>query len=161
MRPWKTASLAVVLAMLCSPAVGTSTESGLIELEQSLRAAEMAFAASVAEKNLERFESHLDPDAIFMGGRILAGKEAILDAWKVYFDDNAPVLEWHPEDVAVRANGKMGITRGPYTLRTRTSDGQEETRTGSFSSVWELQKDGRWRILFDSGCAPCPDCESP
>ncbi|MFH1567972.1 MAG: hypothetical protein ABIL09_08210 [Gemmatimonadota bacterium] len=27
----------------------------------------------------------------------------------------------------------------------------------TFDSVWRLEPDGRWRIVFDRGCPPC-DC---
>lgn len=161
MRPRKTASLAFAISILCFPAAGSTAEPEQTNRVESLRVAEQAFAASVAEKDLERFGSYVDPEAIFLGGSILAGKEAILEVWKVYFAEDAPVLEWHPEEVVVQASGRMGITKGPYTLRTWTSDGQERTRSGSFTSVWEWQADGRWRVVFDSGCPPCPDCETP
>lgn len=29
-------------------------------------------------------------------------------------------------------------------------------RTGTFMSVWRKESDGKWRIVFDSGCPPCP-----
>jgi len=161
MIPGKTVSVVLSLALMGVPAILGAAESTSADLVESLRAAEISFAASVAEKDFDQFGSHIDPDAIFMGGRPLSGREAILEAWSVYFEEDGPTLEWHPEEVVVRANGKMGISKGPYTLRARTPDGQEEVRKGSFASIWELQADGEWRVLFDSGCAPCPECPSP
>lgn len=161
MRPRTTASLALAFSLLCFRSAAGATDPDLAALEQSLRAAEMSFAVSVLEKDFEKFGSHIDPDAIFMGGRALVGKKAILEVWKGYFGADSPVLEWHPEEVVVQAGGKLGISKGPYILRTQTTDGEEKTSSGSFSSVWELQDDGSWRVLFDSGCAPCPECESP
>ena len=152
----KAASIALALVAMLVPVPSGGSASEQTELVESLRAAEISFANSLAEKDFERFGSHIDPEAIFVGGQVLAGKEAILEVWKNYFAEDAPTLEWHPEDVAVRKDGRMGITKGPYTLRSRTPDGQEQVRTGSFSSIWEMQEDGEWRILFDSGCAPCP-----
>ena len=32
---------------------------------------------------------------------------------------------------------------------------------GRFISVWQRQDDGGWKILFDSGCPPCPECGAP
>ena len=157
----KTARVALLLVLLAGPAVLVADDSLNAQLVESLRAAEISFATSVAEQDIESFGSHIDPDAIFMGGRPLAGREAILEAWSVYFQDGGPTLEWHPEDVVVRANGKMGISKGPYTLRARTPDGREQIQKGSFASIWELQADGTWRVIFDSGCTPCPECPSP
>ena len=28
-------------------------------------------------------------------------------------------------------------------------------RTGTFNSIWRLEGDGKWRIIFDNGCPPC------
>jgi ketosteroid isomerase-like protein len=28
-------------------------------------------------------------------------------------------------------------------------------RVGTFNSVWRLEADGKWRIVFDKGCPPC------
>lgn len=130
------------------------------DLSESLRRAETAFATSVLEKDWESFSEHIDADAIFIGGGVLDGKEAILQAWQVYFAPDGPRLEWHPEQAVIRAGGELGITSGPYTLQFKDQNGESQVQTGSFSSIWELQEDGRWRVLFDSGCPPCPVCGS-
>jgi hypothetical protein len=28
-------------------------------------------------------------------------------------------------------------------------------RVSTFNSVWRLEADGKWRIVFDKGCPPC------
>ena len=40
-------------------------------------------------------------------------------------------------------------------------DGSQSVQKGRFISTWQRQEDGSWRILFDSGCPPCPECGSP
>ena len=99
-------------------------------------------------------------DAVFIGGQPTVGKQAILDAWQVYFKEDAPVLVWKPELVFLRPDGKTGLTRGPYELRVRNQGGEEKVQRGTFTSIWELQEDGQWRVVFDAGCAPCPECGS-
>ena len=70
---------AVLLAMfLCSPLLAQ-------EAAEELRAAEIAFAASVADKDAEAFASFIDEDAVFVGATVLEGREAILQAWAVFF----------------------------------------------------------------------------
>ena len=129
--------------------------------ESSLRAAELAFAASVAAKDLEAFERALEDDAIFAAGAVLQGKQAILAGWAGFFTAEAPRLEWHPETVVVRPDGLLGISQGPYTLTMAGPDGKEIVQQGRFISVWQRQDDGDWKILFDSGCPPCPGCGDP
>jgi len=130
------------------------------DLTPSLEAAELSFAASLAAKDLERFAAHIDEHAIFAAGSVLNGKPAILEAWSGFFGEGAPRMEWHPETVVVQTGGKLGISKGPYTLTVEAADGSESVQQGQFISIWERQEDRGWRIIFDSGCPPCPECAS-
>ena len=130
------------------------------EAADSLRAAELAFAASVAEGDLERFTSFLDEEAIFASAGVLRGREAIVQAWSVFFAEGGPDLTWEPAVVEVRSDG-LGLSRGPYTLTVTAPDGTETTSSGLFVSIWRRQADGGWKILFDSGCPPCAAEPSP
>jgi ketosteroid isomerase-like protein len=159
MRPSRIAGLALVAMILGIQFPAQAAEPSEKELIESLREAETAFASSVREKDLESFEAHIDSDAVFIGGQVLEGKDSILSAWKLYFVDNAPRLEWYPETVVVRPDGVLGMTTGPYTLRLQSESGEEVTQAGRFSSIWQRQEDGRWQIVFDSGCPPCAECD--
>ncbi len=130
------------------------------EATDELRASEIAFAASVAEHDAERFASFIDEDAIFIGATSLRGREAIVQAWSVFFAEDGPKLRWQPDVVEVRPDG-LGLSRGPYTLTTTGEDGAESTSSGQFMSIWRRQPDGGWKILFDSGCPPCAADSSP
>ena len=81
----------------------------------SLRAAELAFAASVAAHDPERFALFIADDAIFIGGGALRGRAAIVAAWAGFFADGGPKIEWAPRLVEVQDGGALGLTRGPYT----------------------------------------------
>ena len=116
-----------------------------------LRAAEIAFAASVAEQDAGRFASFIDEDAVFLGATALRGREAVVEAWSVFFAEGGPKLEWQPEIVEVRPDG-LGLSRGPYTLTTTTEGGAESSSSGQFMSIWRRGSDGSWKVLFDSGC---------
>ncbi len=130
------------------------------EAADSLRAAELAFAASVADRDPEAFASFLDEDAVFVSGGVLRGKEAILQGWSIFFAEGGPELTWRPEVVEVRPDG-LGLSRGPYTLTVTAADGSETSSSGQFMSIWRRQEDGGWKILFDSGCPPCAAAASP
>jgi ketosteroid isomerase-like protein len=125
-----------------------------------LEAAELSFAASVAAKDRESFAALIDEHAIFAAESVLNGKPAILEAWAGFFAEGAPKMEWHPETVVVQTGGKLGISKGPYTLTFKAADGSESVQQGQFISIWEHQDDGGWKIIFDSGCPPCPECAS-
>lgn len=122
----------------------------------SLRDAELAFAQSVADRDLDRFRAFIDPEAVFASGKPLRGPSAIVDAWSVYFQPDGPPLLWCPVRVVVTDSGDLGMTSGPYeTVLTKAEGGTVRAR-GQFFSVWRRHADGNWQILFDSGTSPTP-----
>ena len=135
------------------------SEQQLSELEASLRATEIAFAASVAEKDRESFAGFIADEAIFVSGAVLRGKQAILEGWAVFFREDAPKLTWRPEVVEIQDDGELGMTRGPFTVEQPGPDGSLISRSGLFTSVWEHQADGGWKVIFDAGCPPCQAAE--
>lgn len=151
--------MAIVVASGVSQRHATADEMEV--LTETLRAAELSFAASVAENDFESFKAHIDDQAVFIAAQVLNGKAAIAEAWSGFFGENAPKMEWHPETVVVRASGGLGFSQGPYTLTLTNPDGTKTVQKGSFTSIWEHQSDGGWKIIFDSGCPPCPECASP
>jgi hypothetical protein len=32
---------------------------------------------------------------------------------------------------------------------------------GTFNSIWRLERDGRWRVVFDKGCEVCNCTPAP
>ena len=112
--------------------------------------AERGFAESMARRDLNAFSSHLANDAIFFssqdGSRVLRGKNAIVDGWKRFFEGPKAPFSWAPDTAQVLESGTLAMTTGPV----RDDSGKV---TGRFSSVWRLEPDGRWRVIFDRGCS--------
>ncbi len=130
------------------------------EAGDSLRAAEIAFAASVADRDAEAFASFIDEDAVFLGATALRGRAAIVEGWAVFLTEGGPTLVWQPEVVEVRPDG-LGLSRGPYTLTATGDDGEETSSSGLFTSIWRRDADGGWKVLFDAGCPPCAAAAGP
>ena len=149
----RTLALTLLLLLLGAPVAAD-------EAADELRAAEIAFAASVAEGDIERFASFIDEDAVFVSAVVLRGREAIVQAWSAFFAEGGPSLTWKPEIVEVRADG-LGLSRGPYTMTVTAPDGTTKSSSGSFTSIWRRGEDGSWKVLFDSGCPPCAAAASP
>lgn len=143
--------LNVFLALLVVFSTAAGAGDDQAELETTLRATESAFARSMADRDHAAFARFLSPEAVFFGSKsIHRGSEAIAAAWKSFFaDDDAP-FSWEPESVAVLESGTLGVTSGPVF-------DPEGKRIGTFNSVWRLDDDGLWRVVFDRGCPPC-DC---
>jgi ketosteroid isomerase-like protein len=148
------------LALFLSPAVHAADEPfDRAARTEEVRQAELAFAKSVMDNRPEAFASHLDEGAVFVGAEgVTRGKAQVVEAWAGFFAEGRPYFEWHPEVVELSADGELGLSRGPWTLRAKGKDGVEVERAGTFNSVWRRQADGSWRVVFDAGCAPCPRC---
>ena len=146
--------LSVTLVTLAGGAY--ADEADLSPAAQSLWDAEVAFAASVADKDYEKFLSLIDGNAIFSGGAVLRGRDAIGEAWKAFFVEDGPTLVWEPASALVRPAGDIGTTNGPYVTTWKDEDGTTHRGKGMFFSIWEHQADGSWKIIFDGGTPPTP-----
>lgn len=138
----------VLLAACAAVAPGGATDRQARVAE--VRAAETAFARSMAERDFAAFAAHIADDAVFIGGgRPLRGKAAVLAQWKTYFDGPVAPFSWRPEIVEVAAGGELGYSEGPVT----NADGKVTVR---FASTWRRDPaSGRWLVVFDNGHAVC------
>ncbi len=151
---WLTPILPLLVVAL---ATGGSSPAALTE---ALRETELAFAESLQQRDFERFLSFIEEDAVFVSGRPLRGRQAIADAWSVYFGEDPPSLSWAPATVEVLPAGDLGLTTGPYRTTLRGEQGEPIPATGTFFSIWRRQADGAWKIIFDSGTPPTPAGQS-
>ena len=138
----------VALALgICAPTKAATTA----ELAAQVRAAETAFAKSMADRDHAAFAAHVADEAVFFGGRgVLRGKDAVVAGWKPFYEGPKAPFSWAPAEVEVLDSGTLALSSGPVF----DPDGK---RSGTFSSIWRLEKDGKWRVIFDKGCPPC-DC---
>ena len=139
----------VLLALLAAFAIPVHAQQGLVDPAAQVRAAETAFAKSMADRDLSAFTALLADDAVFFGGKgITRGKAAVAADWKRFFDGPSAPFSWKPTEVEVLTSGTLGYTSGPVY-------DPKGTRVGTFNSVWQRQQDGSWKIIFDKGCPPC------
>lgn len=133
-----------LIAIVFSPQVLAQREGG--SPVDQVRAAETAFAKSMADRNLAAFTALLADEAVFFGSKgVMRGKAAVSAEWKRFFDGPAAPFSWAPAEVEVLPSGNLGFTSGPVY----DPKGQ---RIGTFNSVWQRQADGSWKIVFDKGC---------
>lgn len=138
-----------VATLALSLAVPLAAETNA-ELQEQVRQTEAAFAKTMADRDHAAFASFLADETVFLGRSVLRGKEAVAAAWKRYYEGPQAPFSWAPDRVAVLDSGTLAFSTGPVF----EPDGK---RSGTFNSTWRREKDGRWKIVFDSGCPPC-DC---
>lgn len=119
------------------------------DLGTEVRETEIAFAATMADRDHDAFASFLAVETVFFTGeKELRGKNEVAAAWKPYFEGSNAPFSWQPEAVSVLDSGTLGLSSGPVF----DPDGN---RIGTYNSVWRRKADGSWEIVFDRGCPPC------
>ena len=114
-----------------------------------VRAAEIAFADTMARRDAAAFASYVAEDAVFInGGKPLRGRAAVVAFWSRFFSGPSAPFSWAPEIVEVAADGTLGYSEGPVA----SSAGVVSSR---YYSTWRRDADGRWRVVFDNGYRVC------
>lgn len=144
--------------LLLAASVGSSvaaTQAPERDLTADVRQAERAFAKTMADRDFTAFGTHVSAEAIFFGRKgAMRGRDAVLTAWKRFFEGKDAPFSWDPETVEVLDSGTHALTSGPV----RDPSGE---LIGTFTSIWRLEPDGRWRVLFDKGCEVCAPEKKP
>jgi ketosteroid isomerase-like protein len=145
----------IVVSLVGLPRLATAVRARQTQggpAPQRVADAERAFAAAMARRDAAGFASHVSEEAIFMGSadapRVLRGKTAIVEGWNQFFDGPAAPFSWEPDIVEVLDSGNLALTSGPV----RDPKGEV---IGRYNSIWRLEPDGRWRVLFDRGAPVC------
>jgi ketosteroid isomerase-like protein len=133
-----------VLPLLVAACATTSEAPDLSLRRRQVWDAETAFAATMARRDHEAFQSFLSKDAIFMtGSSPLRGKAAVAEGWARYFEGPDAPFRWEPDAVEVLGSGDLALSTGPVHAP------QGEV-IGRFNSIWRLEGD-TWRVVFDKG----------
>lgn len=113
-------------------------------LQGEVRARETAFAKTMADRDLAAFGLFIADEAVFFGAQPLRGRTRVVAAWSRFFEGTTAPFSWAPDTVEVLASGTLALTSGPVT----DADGKP---AGRFNSIWRLEADGVWRVVFDKG----------
>lgn len=142
------------IAAIC--ALTALAAPALADLADQVRCREIGFSKAVETQDHELFSSFIDPDARFVGGKVDRGRETIAEAWKVFFTGDLPKIMWRPKIIEVLESGDLALSRGPYRIIDKNSQGETTEAWGTFNSVWRLTSDGEWLVVFDAG-GPLPE----
>jgi ketosteroid isomerase-like protein len=141
-------AVVAIAAVLCGCAVSPAAPNAS-DARQEVAAAEEGFARTMADRNHQAFATFIADDAIFFGGaEPLRGKQQVLDGWKAFFEGPDAPFSWEPLVVEVLDSGTLALSSGPVLNPSGETVAQ-------FTSIWRLEPDGRWRVIFDKGCDVC------
>ncbi len=68
--------------------------------------------------------------------------------------DTGFTLVWKPVFEKIAESGELGYTIGYYT---RTVKATGEAGRGTYVTIWEKQKDGKWKFVLDTGTDGLPE----
>jgi ketosteroid isomerase-like protein len=113
-----------------------------------VRKAEIGFAKAFAGRDQAKFFAYVADDAHFLGSRrTMNNKTEVKEVWTNYFKDATPPFSWEPDRVVVNAKGDLGLSTGPI-------HDAEGKHIANYTSMWQRQKNGDWRVIFDGPGAP-------
>ncbi len=102
------------------------------------------------ERNLITFGQFISPEAIFFSSTtVLRGSAEVIAGWAPYFAANQAPFSWEPDQVEVLESGTLALSTGPVI----DASGKVIAR---FNSVWRLEDDNHWRVVFDKGGPASP-----
>jgi ketosteroid isomerase-like protein len=141
----------LVLLLLCAPFAVAVAAEDLAALAGQVRATEVAFAKTLADRDVKAFRSMIAADVIWLADQPLRGPDQVLTRWQKFFDAPQPPFSWSPELVEVQEGGKLALSTGPVL----NAAGK---RIATYTSIWRREAGGEWKIIFDRGCPAC-DCD--
>lgn len=147
MRPALLACALSAIALDALAATPLPSADDLAAIAAEVRASEVAFAKTMADRKLARFAEFVAEDAVFNGRAPHIGKAAVVQAWKGFFDGPQAPFSWGPDAVAPTADGR-------YAISTGLVHDPAGKVTGRFTSIWRKDADGRWRVVADQGVDP-------
>lgn len=146
--------LAAAMCLWAAAGVALALHPNNAELKKQVADTERAFAATMKARDHAGFVSFLADDTVFFSGPVpLHGKQAVADFWKTLYAGPAAPFSWEPAEVEVLASGLLAFSSGPvYDPAGKL--------VSKFSSIWQRDAKGQWKIIFDHGWDVC-DCNKP
>jgi ketosteroid isomerase-like protein len=133
----------------CRQTASPSREAAM----QSVRAADQAWMAAYASRNLDQAMSFLADDATVLEPNQLpvTGRDKIRAAEADFFADKNFSIHWEPVRIDVASSGDLAYSQGDLTYSgTDPSTGKVFTDRAKYLTVWKKQTDGSWTAVEDT-----------
>lgn len=118
--------------------------------ERAIRAADSAWSAASAAKDIDHWLSYLAPDALIFppNSPTITGLETIRNSVVQWFASPGN-MNSKTDKVEVSRSGDLGYTYGVYEYTFKGADGETVTDRGKYLTVWKKQSDSKWKALVD------------
>jgi uncharacterized protein (TIGR02246 family) len=83
-------------------------------------------------------------------GKLIKGRQQILERLKVAMQGNDPGVKATVSTVNVWLDGTTAYETGKYKYEY-TKEGKPGTEEGRYVTIWRRQQDGSWKIVMDMG----------
>jgi len=134
----------LVASVLVFSATGVCAADRAVELRQ-LVDTEREFAARAQQVNARQaFVEYFAADAILFTPFAAPAFPGLRES-----EDWGVNIQWRPSAAGISGAGDLGYTTGPAEYRREPS--APPVRHGHYTSVWQRQPDGRYRVLVDIG----------
>ncbi|GAA4758617.1 MULTISPECIES: YybH family protein [Flavobacterium] len=137
--------LSSILLFSCNQKIDKTT------IKEEITNAEKAFNNCASKEGIANaFYEFAAQDAVIKreNDTLIKGKEAI----KNYYNNpkySKAKVTWKPDFINVSDDGTMAYTYGQYIWTATDSTGNKKDFKGIFHTVWQKQKDGSWKYIWD------------
>ena len=137
-----------LLSMLIAPSAPADDTAG----REALLKADRDFAASAQTRGVEAWVENWAENGVHPDGPtgVAVGKDGIRRQMGAQYATPGFKLEWSVSHAEISRGGNVGTTKGRYKA-TSMKDGKKVVRTGDYFTVWQKEKDGSWKISFETG----------
>lgn len=117
----------------------------------SLLAADAAWLRAYQSKNAAAAAFFYAPQGAMLAPNrpLLSGKDALTKFIAKSFALQDYNIIWHPNKAEVARSGELGYTTGSYEMSFRPSRGKLFFDKGKYVMIWNKQRSGDWKVLFD------------
>ena len=140
----------MVLAVLC---LFSGVVFGQADTEKQLLQADRDFNKATQEKRLDGWMQYWDDNGVLDRGQPVVGKDAVRKELTAQWAEPSFQLTWEPTSAHMFPNGRKGFTHGTWVMNVNGPDGKPMKVTGQYLTIWQKNKAGEWKIIWDGGAA--------
>ena len=100
-----------------------------------VRAREIAFAKSMADRDLAAFATFVSEEAVFLAATVLRGRDAVIEGWKPFFDGPEAPFSWAPPSPPPGSGSRTATGGSCWTAAVRRATALEPKQRGDEAAV--------------------------